>query len=131
MGTACGSVTPDGSEPPLRYDPSQAGRVAQVSGRIGWIAVSDDFGGADGVVGVLDVGAGELDCADVGSDDVGGRPADGGATRRGRTPDEVHPVTATTTTAPRGEAQDHLTPRRSITNTSVLPDSRCPPPSGP
>jgi hypothetical protein len=84
----------------LRYEPSEAGSVAQVSGRIGWIAVSDDFGGTNGVVGVLDVAAGEVGDDDV-DDDVddvdreeGGGPAGEPAAPP---PDEVHPVKATTT----------------------------------
>jgi hypothetical protein len=94
VGTACGSGTPDGSRLPGRNLPSEDGSVAQVNGRIGWIAVNDDFGGTDAVVGVLDVGAGELDCDDAGSDDVGCGPT---GELAAPPPDEVHPVTATTT----------------------------------
>ncbi len=110
VGTACGSGTPDGSRLPVRNFPSEDGSVAHVNGRIGWIAVSDDFGGVDGVVSVLDVGAAVLDCAEDDGEDGEDPTGDGGDELvAGAPPDDEHPLSAAAPTAAAPSASRKIT----------------------
>lgn len=105
FGTACGTGTPDGSEPPRRNCP---GTSAQVIGRTGAIAVSDRPAGAEAEPEAEtepdeaepdEAGAEEEDADDAGAD--AGADETGGAVDPGAVPapfEELHPPRAAATT---------------------------------